>query len=72
MAAHMNLTAVSNLRFSEHGKIKFSALDKLRGDVEITFEDPRDVKVFMDFLCDMREVLTGERCAADLGFSKEA
>lgn len=70
--AKMDLTGITNLRFSEHGSVKFDALDKLRGDVEVTFSDPRDVKHFMEFLADMYDVMTGQKEPAEIGYLKTA
>jgi hypothetical protein len=49
----MDLSNVRELSFSEHGKIKFKADDKVRGEADILLSDPRDVKVLAEFLVDV-------------------
>jgi hypothetical protein len=68
--AKLDLSGLDALHFSDQGKIRFTAKDRIRGDVEVTLSDPEDVLKLAQFLMTTVAVWSGNATPEDAGYGR--
>jgi hypothetical protein len=70
--AKMDLSGVRDMSFSESGRIKFTADDRLRGETEVTITDPRDVKALAEFCAEFLALMQSGESPEEVGYLRIA